>query len=79
MSEPCDDLNQRVRDVIEGAIGALVALGMDRAEAARLLAVQGIVRMADDAERESLHELLGYPEDEYGPDLDLPYPVAAVH
>ena len=56
-----DDINTRISAIIEGAIQDLIALGMERQGAIRMLAVQAIVRLGEnDTVKDELVDLLGY-------------------
>ncbi|WPZ33130.1 hypothetical protein T8K17_18030 [Thalassobaculum sp. OXR-137] len=61
------DTTAQVRAIIEGAITDLMRLGMERESAARLLAIQGLIRMASDAARKELLYLVD-PENHASPE-----------
>lgn len=54
MSNKPDDLNDRIRNIIDEAMRSLVAIGCPNETACGLLVIQGTIRMRD---REKIREL----------------------
>jgi hypothetical protein len=74
MPEPtADPLQKRIRDLIEGLIGDLGRLGMDRQNAARLMVVQGAIRLDELADLEEMQDFIDREVAEWGDD-DAPVP-----
>ncbi|WP_420564150.1 hypothetical protein [Thalassobaculum sp.] len=61
------DATAQVRAIIEGAISDLIRLGMERENAASLLAIQGLIRMPSDEARKDLLYLVD-PEHHASPE-----------
>jgi len=53
-----DDVNARVREIVETAVRDLIAVGMQREGAAMALAVQGAIRLCDQHQIKSLRQMI---------------------